>query len=77
MDPKKLLEAILEQSYLHRYPDIHINTDKRPYFRDNTWSLNILEKITIDTIETETPLLSKDMIKYKKVSCNSRNGWKL
>ncbi len=62
MDSKILLHAILEQSYLQSYPDIHLNTGKRPYIRDTSWHLMELDTFVIDGVETKTPLLSKEDI---------------
>lgn len=62
MDAKKVLHAILEQSYLHSYPDIHLNTGKKPYFRDTSWSLWPLARYFIDWVEAETSVLSKEDI---------------
>ncbi len=62
MDSKILLHAILEQSYLHRYPDLHLNTGKKPYFRDTSGNLTSLDKIIVDGVEIETPTLTKEDI---------------
>lgn len=38
-DNKKLLYNLLEYASAKSYPDIHINTNHKPIFRDNSWDI--------------------------------------
>lgn len=60
--PKQLLHTILEISHKNKYPDIHINTGKKPYTRNTSWEIKMIEKVEFNGTEIDTPLLTKEVI---------------
>lgn len=62
MDIKSIFEALVQESIIKNYSDIHLNSLHKPYIRNHYWDIENIEKLTIDWVDVPTFVLSKDDI---------------
>lgn len=60
--PKELLHAILAVSHKNKYPDIHINTGKKPYTRNSGGQIEQIQFLDFGEKSIESPIITKELI---------------
>lgn len=56
----ELLYNLLEYASIKKYPDIHINTNHKPIFRNESWEIIIPDEIGMDSMILKSYNLKKD-----------------
>ena len=63
MNSKNLFHAIIDYASAHKYPDIHLNANYKPFVRQHNGELETLETIVSQNETTEIPILEQENLK--------------